>query len=159
MNHFRLTRGITEDLANRFGESEFYKWQEGGAEKLTPLKSITIFLWFAANEATSFRDVSDRFCISKSTLFKVVRRVTYFLSNLSPGIITWPDDNEKEEIKTHFRNHNFPGVIGIIDGTHVRIDKPADDPDSYLNRKHFYSIQVTFSVFTYVSSDLSINYI
>lgn len=63
-------------------------------------------------------------------------------------VIKWPDDFEKEEIETHFRNNNFPGVIGIIDGTHIRIDKPAEDPDSYLNRKHFFSIQVgTYDIY------------
>lgn len=34
-------------------------------------------------------------------------------------------------------------LIGILDGTHVRIDKPAENPDSYLNRKYFFSIQVS----------------
>ncbi|CAH1984869.1 unnamed protein product [Acanthoscelides obtectus] len=27
-------------------------------------------------------------------------------------------------------------------GTYIRIDRPKDDPNSYLNRKHFYSIQL-----------------
>lgn len=142
VKHFRLTRQLTEELANRYANSEYYKWQEGDSEKVTPLKYVTVFLWFAANEAASFRDVSDRFNISKSTLFKIVRRVTYFLSNISHEIIKWPTNIEKIEIETHFRNHNFPGVIGVIDGTHICIDKPAEDPDSYLNRKHFFSIQV-----------------
>lgn len=138
VEHFRLSQEIAENLANRFPNSEYYKPQEGDAEKVTPLKFILVFLWFAANEATSFRTVSDRFNISKSTLFKIVRRVTYFLSSLSPTIIKWPDDVEKEEIEHHFRNNNFPNVIGVIDGTQIRIDKPAEDPDSYLNRKHFF---------------------
>ncbi|KAL1491048.1 hypothetical protein ABEB36_011704 [Hypothenemus hampei] len=141
IQHFRLTREMSEDLANRFADSEYYTWQEGDSEKVTPLKYIVVFLWFAANEATSFREVSDRFHITKSTLFKIVRRVTFFLSNLSPEIIKWPEDLEKLEIEEHFRHRDFPGVIGIIDGTHIRIDKPKEDPDSYLNRKHFYSIQ------------------
>ncbi|KAL1510067.1 hypothetical protein ABEB36_004722 [Hypothenemus hampei] len=106
-----IPKKITEEFANRFANSEYYKLQNGDSEKVTPLKYITVFLWFAANEATLFRDVSD--------------------SNLSPEIIKWPDDMEKAEIETHFRNNNFPGVIGIIDGTHIKIDKPADDPDSY----------------------------
>ncbi|KAJ8964431.1 hypothetical protein NQ314_004910 [Rhamnusium bicolor] len=141
IEHFRLTREMTEELANRFANSEYYKWQEGDSEKVTPLKYITVFCGFAANEATSFRKVFDRFDITKSTLFKIVKRFTYFLSNLSPGVIKWPNDLEKVEIETHFRNKNFPGVIGIIHNTHIRIDKPAEDPDFYLNRKHFYSIQ------------------
>ncbi|KAJ8935279.1 hypothetical protein NQ314_012903 [Rhamnusium bicolor] len=39
------------------------------------------------------------------------------------------------------RQNGFPGVLGVIDGTHIKIDKPSDDPDSYINRKGFYSIQ------------------
>ncbi|KAG5862249.1 hypothetical protein JTB14_025400 [Gonioctena quinquepunctata] len=121
IEHLRLTREMTEELANQYANAEYYKLQEGDSEKVTPLKFITVFLWFVANEATSFREVSD--------------------SNLSPGVIKWPNDLEKVEIETHFRNKNFPGVVGIIDGIHIRIDKPAEDPDSYSNRKHFYSIQ------------------
>ncbi|KAJ8932013.1 hypothetical protein NQ314_015029, partial [Rhamnusium bicolor] len=121
---------------------------EGDSEKVTPLKDITVSLWFAANEATSFREVSDRFDITKSTLFKIVR-VTYFLSNLYPRVTKWSNDLEKVEIETNFRNSNCPGVVGIIDDTHIRIDKPAEDRDSYLNRKHFYSIQVIISIIVY----------
>ncbi|KAL1501014.1 hypothetical protein ABEB36_006419 [Hypothenemus hampei] len=98
---------------------------------------VTAYMWPSLN---SFRDVSDRFHMTKSTLFKVIRRVTYFLSNMSANVITWPNDFEKVEIQTHFEN-SMPGVIGLIDGTHIRIDKPTEDADSYLNRKHYYSIQ------------------
>ncbi|CAH1380903.1 unnamed protein product, partial [Tenebrio molitor] len=42
----------------------------------------------------------------------------------------------------HFRENGFPGVIGTIDGSHIKIDKPSDDPESYMNRKGYYSIQI-----------------
>ena len=29
----------------------------------------------------------------------------------------------------------FPGVIGLIDGTHIRIRAPEDDPDAYIKQK------------------------
>lgn len=51
---------------------------------------------------------------------------------------------EKIEIEHHFANNGFPGVIGAIDGTHIKIDKPTVDPDSYMNRKNYYSIQVFY---------------
>lgn len=142
MEHFRVNRHIAEDLAEKFVNSQYWTYQEGDSEKVSPLKSITAFLWFAGNQSTSYRVVADRFNISKSTLFKIVRKVTSFLSNMSPQIITWPTEEEKEEIEFSFRQKNFPGVIGVIDGTHVKIDKPSEDPDSYLNRKHYHSIQV-----------------
>jgi len=31
---------------------------------------------------------------------------------------------------------------GAIDGTHIRIDRPEVDPDSYINRKQYCSIQM-----------------
>ncbi|KAL1489224.1 hypothetical protein ABEB36_014157 [Hypothenemus hampei] len=139
--HFRIGRQLTQQLANQFEVSEYYHYQEGDSEKITALKFITVFLWYAGSEAGSFRDVADRFDISKSSLYKIIRRVTYFLSNLSPQVIKWPTNEEQIEIEEHYRGKGFPGVVGIIDGTHIRIDKPDEDSDSYLNRKHFYSIQ------------------
>lgn len=67
--------------------------------------------------------MADRCNISRSTVFKVIRRV-----------ILLP-------------NKDFPGIIGVVDGTHIKIDEPHEDPDSYLNRKQFYSIQVINLIF------------
>lgn len=140
--HFRVSRTVSEQIADRFEMSNYFHHQEGDSQKVSPLKYITVFLCFSGNEAASFRDVADRFNISKSTLYKIIRRVSYFLSNLSSEVITWPNAEEKIEIENFFRDKRFPGIIGVIDGTHIRIDKPSEDPDSYLNRKHFFSIQV-----------------
>ncbi|KAK9882327.1 hypothetical protein WA026_020447 [Henosepilachna vigintioctopunctata] len=92
MEHFRLRPEKTEELAHRFATSEYHNWQERDAPKVSALKCITVFLWFASNEAASFRNLSDRFNITKSTLFEIIRRVTVLLSNLSQEVITWPTD-------------------------------------------------------------------
>lgn len=84
--------------------------------------------------------MADRFDITISSVNRVVRRLTYFLSNLSPQLIKWPDDNEKRIIEEHFRENEFPNIIGAIDGSHIKIDKPENDPDSYINRKGYYSM-------------------
>ncbi|XP_041347268.1 putative nuclease HARBI1 [Gigantopelta aegis] len=36
----------------------------------------------------------------------------------------------------------FPGVVGVIDGTHVRIQAPHKDEPEFVNRKHFHSLNV-----------------
>jgi len=44
----------------------------------------------------------------------------------------------------------FPRVIGIIDGTHIKIEAPKENYESYINRKgyHFIQLQViTFVLF------------
>lgn len=142
MGHFRISRDLATQLSDRYEASQYYNYQKGDSEKIGPLKTILAFLWFASNEAATFRDVSDRFGITISSLHKIVKRVTHFLSNMSVEVIKWPTNEEKIEIERNFRAKEFPGIIGIIDGTHIKIDKPQEDPDSYWNRKHFFSIHV-----------------
>lgn len=33
----------------------------------------------------------------------------------------------------------FPRIIGVIDGTHIRIKPPVKQPEAYVNRKKFHS--------------------
>ena len=49
------------------------------------------------------------------------------------------------EIKGNFEAEGcpgFPGIIGVIDGTHIRIRAPTRHPaaDAYINRKKFHSL-------------------
>lgn len=66
-----------------------------------------------------------------------------FLSNLSRQVIRWPNERDKAASEQYFSENGFPGAFGAIDGCHIKIDKPENDPESYMNRKGFYSIQVT----------------
>ena len=34
----------------------------------------------------------------------------------------------------------FPRIIGVIDGTHIRIRSPSQQTDAYVNRKKFNSL-------------------
>lgn len=71
-----------------------------------------------------------------------------FLSNLSATVIAWPNENEKRIIEAHFREKGFPNVMGAIDGSHIKIDRPENDPESYINRKGYFSVQV-FRIYFY----------
>ncbi|XP_059219925.1 putative nuclease HARBI1 [Stomoxys calcitrans] len=53
-------------------------------------------------------------------------------------------EREKMEIKEHFYGQTrFPGVIGCIDGTHIKILAPTlSERWKYYNRKGFYSLNV-----------------
>ncbi|KAJ8968118.1 hypothetical protein NQ314_002454 [Rhamnusium bicolor] len=104
---------------------------------------VLIFLWFMGHQTASFHDVSDRFCICAASLHRIISRVSVFLSNLSPQLITWPNEREKREIEEHFKEKGFPNVIGAIDESHIETDIPQNDPDSYINRKGYYSVQVS----------------
>jgi len=94
-------------------------------------------MWFVGHQNASFRDAADRFNITLSSLHRIIERLTYFLSNYSPLIMS-----KNENQKKAFRENGFPMAKGAIDGCHIEIDKPDKDPDSYINRKGYYSIQV-----------------
>ena len=38
------------------------------------------------------------------------------------------------------RTANFPGVLGAIDGTHIKINAPKEHKEVYINRKGYHSI-------------------
>ncbi len=52
----------------------------------------------------------------------------------------------RQEIQHHQRQFHaiggFPGVIGVIDGTHVRIIAPTEHENEYVNWKNFHSLNV-----------------
>ncbi|XP_050505707.1 putative nuclease HARBI1 [Diabrotica virgifera virgifera] len=140
--HFRLSRGTVDGLVERFEASQYYNSQEGQHATISALHQVLIYLWYIGHQTCSFRDVGDRFNITISSVHRIIHRMTYFLSNLSPDVIKWPNQNEKTISEQHFRANGFPDVIGAIDGSHIKIDKPENDPESYINRKGFYSIQM-----------------
>lgn len=156
--HFRLSRRIVERISDQYSQSVYFSYQAGGNGKLSSSQQTHIFLWYVGHQTASFRDVADRFNISIGMLHTIIKRYSYFLSNLSSQLITWPSNEEKLEILQHFEENGFPGVIGVIDGTHIKIDKPAVDPDSYLNRKHFFSIQVCKYVLQHLALTLLVYY-
>jgi len=50
---------------------------------------------------------------------------------------------EAKNNRTLIKNrYGFPKVIGAIDGTHIKITAPKVNPESYVNRKGFHSIQL-----------------
>lgn len=58
-------------------------------------------------------------------------------------------ENEMREIMQNFEAQavpGFPRIIGVIDGTHIRIKAPLKQRNAYFNRKKFYSFNTQASV-------------
>lgn len=85
--------------------------------------------------------------LSQSSVSKVFKEcINAMNSELCKSWISFKmSENEKFEIKEHFYNKNgFPGVIGCIDGTHIKILAPRTmERFKYYNRKGFYSLNAT----------------
>ncbi|XP_032689920.1 putative nuclease HARBI1 [Odontomachus brunneus] len=57
--------------------------------------------------------------------------------------ICWPSDDRAQIIMHNFeRASGFPKIIGAIDGTHIKIEAPKQNPTDYINRKGYHSIQL-----------------
>lgn len=76
-----------------------------------------------------------------------MRRVVNALYAKVGTFIKWPDRQEAiKTIETIENQHGFPGVIGAVDGTHIKITAPKYNNESYVNRKGFHSIQLQVRV-------------
>lgn len=57
--------------------------------------------------------------------------------------LQWPADEESSQRHLdYFRNeYRLPNILGVVDGTHIPIMRPANDPyeAAYVNRKQFHS--------------------
>lgn len=115
IRHFRINRQLFQQLAVEYGETEEYQnmFKYNSSTVITPEKTIAVFLWFSGHEACSFRDLSDRFNISTSTVHLLIVRSIAFVSNMSAQVIRWPDVQEIQEEAAFRENRScIPGIFG-----------------------------------------------
>ena len=82
--------------------------------------------------------------MQKSTVSRAITDVSRALAAKQPRFIKWPlTHDECAKIKKEFYiRGGFPGVVGCVDGTHVRLQAPTQNENNYVNRKGFHSINV-----------------
>ena len=62
---------------------------------------------------------------------------------ISFQIIQWPDLQAQRDIAIEFQLLSaLPGVIGAVDGTHIRLSAALKGDTDYINRKGFPSMQL-----------------
>lgn len=109
---------------------------------LCPLDQVLIALRFYAS-GSFLQVIGDTFGVDKATVSRVVFSVTQALITHRDEFIKWPSNEELQEVKNaFFQRGGFPGVIGCIDGSHIRIQAPHEYEKSYVNRKNYHSINV-----------------
>lgn len=81
--------------------------------------------------------------LAQSSFSTVLTEVlNIFEEKLCPEWISWPEEQEKKEIiQKFYEKFQIPGVVGCIDGTHVKIIPPTNR-HLYYNRKGNYSLNV-----------------
>ncbi|XP_011630788.2 putative nuclease HARBI1 [Pogonomyrmex barbatus] len=113
-----------------------------GLEMISPEKQFLICIWRMAT-LDSDRSICEKFNVSPSTALLTTRRVTSAFANLASIFIKWPVGNNVQEVWAGFEAISaFPKVIGAIDDTHVSIPSLHINPEAYVNRKGYFSIQL-----------------
>jgi len=89
--------------------------------------------------------VGDTFAVHKSTVCRIVHRVSRAVGSLRDKYIQFPATTEEchEIMRLFYSTSGLPGIIGAIDCTHVAIQSPGtDDAEIYRNRKGYFSLNV-----------------
>lgn len=88
--------------------------------------------------------------VSQATASRTIHAVVGALVEIAPQFIRFPEINEYAANKQQFYrigargqfNAGFPNVLGAIDCTHIQIQKPAINPEQYVDRFFHHSINV-----------------
>lgn len=89
------------------------------------------------------RTDGDTLHLSQASMSRCIAQVSDGLTRRLPDFIRLPNEDERRRSKLmFFQTAHFPGVVGVIDGTHVKIVAPREHEDQYVNRKRYHSINV-----------------
>ena len=141
---FRMSKTTFETIFEFMKDCpEFHVRQDHGGRQAIPIKhQLLMTLWYFGSRDTIHK-ITDRFGVSQySVLSSRDKVIEILLRSLKRKFINWPDANERRVISDYFEMRNgFPGIGGCLDGTHIKISAPSDNPKSYVNRKGYHSIQ------------------
>jgi hypothetical protein len=146
---FRVSRTSVQTLQNwivevsvESGDTSIINRTSSGGTPQKPLGDrLLLMLWYMASQ-DKYASLADRFGLSESTACCSVRELLEFMTEyLLNKIIVWPSSDECDEISQLYKElRGFDGVIGMIDGSHIPIQKPEIRGVDYYNRKDFYSV-------------------
>lgn len=111
---------------------------------VTPVQKLAATLRFLAEGSYQRGVGQDLFVgVAQQTVSKILSETLDILEKkLCKTWISFNfSEDEKNEIKRYFYDKaGIPGVVGCVDGTHIRIIKPSSLEHFYYNRKGYHSI-------------------
>ncbi|KAK6021484.1 hypothetical protein OSTOST_12843, partial [Ostertagia ostertagi] len=80
---------------------------------------------------------------NQSTVSRVLKNFVRAINRRASEYISWPSERESIGINASFYSrYHLPGIVGIIDGTHCRIQRPTHNEEDFVCRKGYHSINV-----------------
>ena len=139
VQRFRFSRSailrITEFIFDRLNSTD-------RSHAAHPHVQVCVALQFFASG--TFQIIcGDGVHVSQPSACRYIRAVALGLQSIYSKFICMPGSTDKATIKSQFYElANLPGVLGLVDGTHVRIQKPSENEADYVNRHFYHSINV-----------------
>lgn len=137
---YRFTKNAVLQILSMIGDLEPTTHRNKSIDGITQL---LICLRFYATG--SFQQVmGDLANIHKSTVCRIVQKITHAIAQLSHRYINMPDRDELRTVAQDFYDiAGFPRVAGALDGTHVKIiSRGGMLSEVYRCRKGYFSINV-----------------
>lgn len=156
---FIRTFRVSKELVSVILESlDPFMQHNGGATSLSPQNKLFAALNFFATGGYQ-RLLGQRYSLQmcQSSVSNCIKEMTNVIfEHLKQEWIKFPvTTEEKREKKFRFMEETrFPGVIGCIDCTHIKILKPSVEENNYLNIKGFHSKNVQIVCFMQKDSSL-----
>lgn len=144
-NRYRFPPAVIFDLIELLKDDIERPTRKSAA--LTSLQQVCCALRYLASN--SFQAVvGDTLHFSKSATNTAIWRVISAIVRRSSQFIKFPNEDELVNVKRgFFEKANFPNVVGLIDGTHIKVIVPKNIEYVFVNRKSFHSINVQVILF------------
>uniref|UniRef100_A0A914X5H1 Putative nuclease HARBI1 n=1 Tax=Plectus sambesii TaxID=2011161 RepID=A0A914X5H1_9BILA len=138
---FRFDRQGIVDLAAMLAPALNSRTTKG--RPIPPVAQVLIALRFSASG--SFQAVAgDSVQVSQPTVSRIIHRVSLAVVRRINNFIIYPSD-PAHIARTHqefFEMAGFPGVVGVVDGTQIKIKAPSANEIDYVGRKGGHTINV-----------------
>ena len=141
--NFRMSRENFLNLCDQLRPFLLQQWTNMRIP-ISVEKQVAVFLYYVSYEGR-YRKVANSFGISRAAVSNIVKIVSMVITiHLGPIYIKSPKTKEKIETAASkfYERHGFPQCIGAMDGTHVFIRRPSENPTDFLNRKNCYSFNM-----------------
>lgn len=137
---YRFTYENVQWLTDQFLGAEDYEKRGGAVSKIQKMKT---FLRCVGDPGFQIGIAND-LGIHRTTISKIIWEVCLAICSKAHLWIKFPTTPEQfNEAKSEWQaKYQFPCTIGVLDCTHVTIQKPSIHGDEYLNRKGNFSINV-----------------
>lgn len=139
--HFRISRNTFQFICNLV-RPELTRQDTTMRQAIAVEKRVAVALWRLATGDT-YRATGLIFGIGRCTAMKCRDEFCSVLIRKAKHYIKFPKgENETRRAIQEFENiSTFPQVVGaLLDGTHIKITAPRENPNDYYNRKKFHSM-------------------